>query len=199
MNDIRTLSVSLCNWRVTVRALSTTKISRRCERALMRFEGKLAGMKHRASYRSWETKRVSSVNITSIRVWRCGTRVGGWEGEGESGKQGWCRLLSRGTPEPRSPLRAGPAVPVLLRVARKYMKTSTHSPSPASAKLHDLRVLSAPKLFPANHKNSPSSPANPSRPPPRKTPSVFCIVTFSRLTRRAVHCFNRIASTLNRH
>jgi len=87
-----------------------------------------------------------------------------WEGGAEeSRKQGWCRLLSHGTPEPRSPLRAGPAIPVLLRVARarKCMKTSTHSPSPTSAKLHDLRVLSVPKLFPANHKNSPSSPANP--------------------------------------
>lgn len=91
---------------------------------------------------------------------------GGWAvgGEGKSGKQGWCRLLSHGTPEPRSPLRAGPAIPVSpprVARARKCMKTSTHSPSPTSAKLHDLRVLSAPKLFPANRKNSPSSPANP--------------------------------------
>lgn len=127
-----------------------------------------------------------------------------WEGgggEAESGKQGWCRLLSRRTPEPRSPLRAGPVTPVLFHVARarKCMKTSTHSPSPTSAKLHDLRVLSVPKLFPANRKNSPSTPASPLALHPRKTPSVFCIVTFSRLTRCAAHCFNRIASILNRH
>lgn len=32
------------NGRVTVMTLSTTKVSRRRERALMRFEGKLAGM-----------------------------------------------------------------------------------------------------------------------------------------------------------
>jgi len=192
------LSRSFCNWRVAVRALSTAKISRRCERALMRFEGKLAGMERRTSYRSWDVYRAWILHRSgfddAVQRWESGRE------EGESGKQGWCRLLSCGTPEPRSPLRAGPATPVLFRVARarKCMKTSTHSPSPTSAKLHDLRVLSAPKLFPANRKNSPLFPANPLVLYPARL-SIFCIVTFSRLTRCTVHCFNRIASILNHH
>lgn len=53
------------NGRVTVMALSTAKVSRRRERALMRFEGKLAGMERS---KLQKLGRVSSVNITSIRV-----------------------------------------------------------------------------------------------------------------------------------
>lgn len=164
INDIRGLSVFLCNWRVTVRVLSTAKISRRCERALMRFEGKLAGMKHRASYRSWDEACIEREYYIDqgLTMRYEGGRVGG------GGRIGEARMMSPIIPwntwAPRSPSRAGPARPRSpLRVARarKCMKTSTHSPSPASAKLHDLRVLSAPKLFPANHKNSPSPPANP--------------------------------------
>lgn len=74
-----------------------------------------------------------------------------------------------------------------------------------AAKLHDLRVLSSPKLFPANRKNSPSSSASrPSlRPPPLPhfphDPLGFLHrYIFSVNARRASHCFNRVASTLNR-
>lgn len=170
------------NGRVTVMALSTAKVSRRRERALMRFEGKLAGTERS---KLQKLGRVSSVNITSIRVWRCGTSTGG-----RSGKQGWCRLLSRGTPEPRSPLH------VDLDPSREKVYENEHALSVVgvATKLHDLGVLSVPKLFPANRKNSPMSP-----PPLRKTPSVFCIATFPRLTRHATHCFDRITSILNCH
>lgn len=50
-----------------------------------------------------------------------------------------------------------------------------------AAKLHDLGVLSVPKLFPANRKNSLT--ASLSSLLSRNTPSLFCIATFSRLTR----------------
>lgn len=186
--------IKTVDWRIIVTALLTAKVSRRCERALMRFEGKLTGTEHS---KLQKLGRVSSVNITSIRVWRCGTRMRG------SGKQGWCRLLSHGTPEPRSPLHPGLVVPppfhFLARARESVWKRARilrrrRRGIGATAKLHDLRILSALKLFPANRKNSPSSPTSPPR-----TPSVFCIATFSRLTRRAAHCFNRIASILNCH
>lgn len=140
------------NGRVTVMALSTAKVSRRRERALMRFEGKLAGMERS---KLQKLGRVSSVNITSIRVWRCDTSTGG------GGKIGEARMMS-----PIIPWNTWAPVLRYTSVSsppvRKCMKTSTHSLRVVgvgvAAKLHDLGVLSALKLFPANRKNSPTSP-----------------------------------------
>lgn len=126
----------------------------------MRFEGKLAGMERRTSYRSWDVYRAWILHRSGFD-----DAVQRWKG-GRGERIGEARMMSPIIPwntwapfsvtcwsrHPRS-------LPRLAR-ARKCMKTSTHSPSPTSAKLHDLRVLS-PKLFPANRKNSPSSPAKP--------------------------------------
>lgn len=107
-----------------------------------------------ASYRSWDVYRAWILHRSGfddvVQV------PGG--GGGRSGKQGWCRLLSRGTPEPPFSVTRRPRP---LPWESVWKRARTLSVSSTSAKLHDLGVLSAPKLFPANRKNSPTSPAFP--------------------------------------
>lgn len=173
-----------CNGRVTVMALSTAKVSRRRERALMRFEGKLAGMERS---KLQKLGRVSSVNITSIRVWRCGTSTGG-EDRGSKDDVAYYSVEHLSL---RSPLHVG------LVPSREKVYENEHALSPCRRRRPNCTTSAYyPPLnySPLTAKIAPRHPL-----PPRKAPTVFYIATFSRLTRRAAHCFNRITSILNCH
>lgn len=108
------------------RSITDALLSKHYRRRRYREDAKGRWWDSRENLQVWQRSklqklgRVSSVNITSIRVWRCGTSTGG-----RSGKQGWCRLLSRGTPEPPFSVTCRSRRPP----TRKCMKTSTHSPS----------------------------------------------------------------------
>lgn len=150
------------DWRVTVIVLSTTKVSRRHERALMRFEGKLAGMvAYITSNRSWDVYRAWILHRS-----RFDDAMRRREG---SGKQGWCRLLSGGTPEPPFSVTRWYPRALYSCVAREKVYENEHalsvtttSTSATQPNCTTYAYYPSPKLFPVlTAKIAPASPASP--------------------------------------